>query len=137
MAITTQFAVEPIIDLAQVSVANANRDGTGTLATCATGPSTTAGPGVGKRINRVTIKAIVTTTAGMVRFYVSNDGGTTKRMITEIAVTAVTGSASLPEFESTVPALLGLVLPGSSNGILYASTEKAEAMNIITESANL
>ncbi len=137
MAQTMQFTARPIIDFVQISTANTNRDGTGTLGTVATGPSTTAADGVGKRINRVRVKAAVTTTAGMIRFYLSNDAGTTKRLIHEVPVTAITVSATVAAFAAEVSELIGLTLGGSSNDILYASTEKAEAFNIIAESGTL
>lgn len=137
MAAAAQYTAAPILDFVQISTANTNRDGTGTIGTVATGPATAAGNGVGKRINRVRIKAAGTTTAGMIRFYVSNDGGTTKRMITEVPVSAITVGASTAAFEAEVPALVGLILPGSSNGILYASTHNAETFNIICESGTL
>jgi hypothetical protein len=68
-----------------------------------------------------------------VRFFLSIDGGTTKRLIAEIPVPAITVSATQPAFQSTVPQLVGLVMQGqvsASSCILYAATEKAETFNI-------
>lgn len=131
MATTAQYAAQPFIDSAQISTANTGRDGTGTISSVSTGVGT-AGAGVGKRINRVTVKATGTTTAGMVRFFYSPDGGTTKRLLTEVVVSAITVAASTAAYETTVSSLIGLVLP-SSNDVLMASTEKAETFNIIVE----
>jgi hypothetical protein len=133
MATSAQYSVAPTVEISQVSTANANRDGSGTTVEVAAGPSTAQGTGVGKRIAAIVIQATGTTTAGMIRFFLSTDGGTTKRMIAEVPVVAQTPSATAPAFQNTVPILVGLVLQGqvSSNSCkLYASTEKAETFNI-------
>ena len=122
MATTAAYASTPVAALAQVSTANTARDGSGTLATVLTGASN------GTRIDDIVIKATVTTTAGTIRFFMSLDGGTTKRLIYEIQVTANTVSATNPAW-SWVLSDLGWILP-NTNAILYASTEKAEAINI-------
>lgn len=137
MPTSAYYADRPDIQHCAISTANANRDGSGTLGTVCSGPSTNAGAGVLTRIERVTVKATGTTTAGMIRFFVSTDAGTTKRFLTELAVTAVTPSASAVSFEATVPGLVGLKLPGGSGGtpqaILYAATEKAETFHVTAE----
>lgn len=133
MATSAQYSTAPTVEISQVSTANTNRDGSGTTVAVANGPSTTQGSGVGKRIHAIMIVATGTTTAGMVRFFLSTDGGTTKRLIAEVPVPAVTVSATQPAFQSTVPSLINLVLQGqvaSSSCILYAATEKAETFNI-------
>ena len=124
-----EFTATPGLTLAQVSAANANLDGSGTVVTVLAGSAT------GRRINKITVKAIVTTTAGMVRFYLYD--GTNTRLYLEILVTAITKSASVAAFTSTTlyydsdaP-----ILPSASYE-LRASTEKAEAMNIIVEWAD-
>lgn len=120
------FTLTPFIATAQVSAANTNRDGTGTVVTV------TAGTTNGRRIDRINVKATVTTTAGMVRLYI--DDGSTVRLWKEVTVTAITVSASQAGFESTLSpsdqfAPL-LVLP-SSTYILKASTHNGEAINVI------
>lgn len=138
MATSAQYTTTPIVEYAQVSTANTARDGTGTTVLIAAGPAVAQGSGVGKRIAKVFIKSTVTTTAGMVRFFISLDGGTTKRLITEVPVYANTVGANSTSFETTVSALEGLVLQGQVSSVscnLYASTEKAETFNIIVVSA--
>lgn len=133
MATSAQYSTAPTVEISQISTANANRDGTGTTVAVATGPSAAQGSGVGKRIHSIVIQATGTTTIGMVRFFLSIDGGTTKRLITEVPIAAVTASASVSAFMITVPQLVNLVLQGqvsASSCILYASTEKAETFNI-------
>lgn len=133
MATSAQYSVAPTVEISQVSTANANRDGSGTTVEVAAGPSTAQGTGVGKRIAAVLIQATGTTTAGMIRFFLSTDGGTTKRLIAETVIPAVTASATAAAYAVSVPVLADLVLQGqvSSNSCkLYASTEKAETFNI-------
>jgi len=137
MATTAQFTAQPTIDITQISTANTNRDGTGTIATIATGPATAAAAGVGKRINRVTVQATGTTTAGVIRFFISLDSGTTNRMICEKLVPAVTPSTSVPAFRMEVGELSGLILTGGGSCVLRASTNNAETFNILVESGLL
>lgn len=139
MATSAQYTTTPIVEYAQVSTANTARDGTGTTVLLCSGPSSAQGSGIGKRISKVFIKATGTTTQGVIRFFISVDGGTTKRLITEVFSYPITPGASTLSFETTVPTLEGLVLQGqvsSANCSLYASTEKAETFNIIVVSAN-
>lgn len=137
MATTAQFTAQPTIDISQVSTANTNRDGTGTIVTVATGPSTAAAAGVGERINRVVVQATGTTTAGVIRFYISVDGGTTNRLICERLVPAITPSTTIAAFRSEVSELVGLVLTGGGSCMLRASTNNAETFNIMVESGLL
>ena len=137
MATTAQFTAQPTIDISQISSANTNRDGTGTLVTISSGPSTAAANGVGKRINRVVIQATGTTTTNVVRFYISVDNGTTNRLICEKLISAITPSTSIAAFRSEVTELVGLMLVGGGNCLLRASTNNAETYNIIVESGTL
>lgn len=130
MASTAQYVATPKNGVAQVSTANTNRDGTGTLATVYTAGTN------GSRIDALQIQAAATTTAGMVRFFISNDGGTTKRLVGEVAITAITPSATVAAFNTTIGNGItgsflskGLVMQASA--ILYASTHNAETFNII------
>jgi hypothetical protein len=72
----------------------------------------------------------------MVRFFLSNDGGTTKRLIAELPAPANTPSNITKTFRDTVDNLVGLQLP-NSNCILYASTHNAEVFTIIVEKAGV
>lgn len=122
---TPVFVKAATNDVAQVTVANANRDGTGTLVTVS------AGLADGKRINVVRIKAIVTTTAGMIRLYYSPDTGTTNRLIGEVVVPAITVAAGVAGFEADwTPPGGFLILVGAAQ-LLRASTHNAEAHNLL------
>lgn len=126
---SVQFTATPGIALAQVSAANTNRDGSGTVVTLLAGSAT------GRRINKITVKAIATSTAGMVRIYLYD--GTNTRLYFEVGVTAITASASVATFISTTlyydsdaP-----ILP-STSWELRGSTHNAETFNIIVEYAD-
>lgn len=126
---TPVFAQTPVCGHGQVSTANTNRDGTGTLVTLYTAGTN------GGRVEYIRAKAAVTTTAGMVRIFLSTDSGTTKRLWAEIAISAVTVGASTQSAEGEYRPTLPLVLPASA--ILYASTHNAEAINCFVHGADL
>ena len=119
------FTLTPVIGMAQISTANTNRDGTGTI------ESVLIGGTEGTRIHRITIKAIATTTAGIIRLFI--DDGSNVRLWREILVTAITPSASVATFEEEI--LLdeeeALILPATYE--LQAATHNAESFNIIAE----
>lgn len=105
--------------LALTSVANTALDGTGTLATIFTAGTK------GARLDVLNVQALNTTTAGMIRLFLTV-GGTT-RLLREIPVSAATPSATVQAFSADVP--LGLVMePGA---ILKASTHNAESFAIV------
>lgn len=120
MSASPQFAVTPINPHGAVSTANANRDGSGTTLLLYTVPTG------GVRIDDIVIKARATTTAGMIRFFLSPDG-VAYRLLKEVPVTAITPSATVQSFESILSGL-GWVL--SAGMRVYASTEKGEAFDI-------
>lgn len=122
MATQAQFSSTPRADCVAIATANANRDGTGTIGTVITAGAS------GTRIERVNIKATVTTTAGMVRLYIHN--GTSYFLFKEVLVSAIVPSATVAAFESSVT--FGTVTPLwlPSGYSLRASTEKAENFNI-------
>jgi len=122
------FTLTPVIGRAAISAANTNRDGTGTIVSVITGAAN------GTRISRIIIQAIVTTTAGMVRLYIDN--GVNIYLWREVAVTAITGSASVAEFVSIISLVGETALNLPSGYSLQASTHNAEAFNVIAEGGN-
>jgi hypothetical protein len=139
MAAVPQYVRDVVSQVASISTANTNRDGTGTLGTVYTARSQANG-GQGARIEFITIEATGTTTAGMVRLYVDNG---TARLIREIAVSALTPSATVKAY--TIPTsegadvngrlAIGLMLaPGD---ILKASTHNAETFLVRAEGGEL
>lgn len=127
MSAQAGYAATPRVGIGTISTANTNRDGTGTIGTIFTAGSS------GSRIDRIVIKATVNTTAGMVRLFIHN--GTTAYLWREIAVSAITVSATVAGFESAMSSnnaadigFLPLVLPTGYS--LRASTHNAETLNV-------
>jgi hypothetical protein len=126
MASNPSYAATPKCGLGQVSIANTARGGTGTIATVFTAGAN------GSRIDAINIKAEGTTTAGMIRLFIHD--GTNARLLTEIPVTAVMSSATLPSWEAqlntnSMSQVLPIILP--TNYSLRASTNNAETFNVI------
>ena len=126
MADKAQYAATPKIGIGQISTANTNRDGTGTIGTILTAGAS------GSRVDAIVVKATDTTTAGTVRLFIHD--GVNARLLTELPVVAVTPSATLPAWGvqlngSTMSQLLPFALPTGYS--LRASTEKAETFNLI------
>ena len=128
MATSPSFANVPRIGFTQVTVANTNRDGTtGTYVDVITGGSN------GTKISEIITDATVTTTAGMVRLFITD--GTTTRMFDEISIAAATPSATVKANRvSTLYA--NLILP-NANWKIKASTEIGNAINIFALGADL
>ena len=120
MSTAAQYASTVRAAAAQVTTANPNRDGTtGTYVNVFTAGAS------GSRIDDIYMTATVTTTAGMIRLFISD--GTNTRLLSETPVTAITVSATTAAW-TAVFLSQGLVIP--SGYILKASTEKSEAINI-------
>lgn len=131
MSTAANYASTPIIGMGQVSVANTNRDGTGTLATIFTAGTS------GSRIDSICIKALNSTTAGTIRLFIHD--GTTAQLLTELPVIAITPSGVSPSFEvqlntNTMTQVLPIIF--QSGYSLRASTNNAETFNIIAQGGN-
>lgn len=125
MATTAQYASTVRTAIAQISTANTNRNGTGTIGTVITGAAT------GTRVDDITIAATGTTTAGVVRLFIND--GTTSYLWQEILVTAITPSTTQQVFSFTL--LNQALLLASASWSLRASTNNAETFNIIVTRA--
>ena len=126
MAAIPAYAATPKCGIAQISTANANHDGTGTIATVFSAGAN------GSRIDAIDIKAVGTTTTGMIRLFIHD--GNNARLLTEVPVVAVTPSATCPSWEAqlntnSMSQILPLVLPSGYS--LRTSTGKAETFNVI------
>ena len=126
MAAIPSYAAAPRTGLGQVTAANPNRDGTGTIV------SIFAAGASGSRIDAIALKATAATTAGMLRLFLHD--GVNAHLLTEVPVLAQTPSATAPAWELSVTTqgmspLLPLILPSGYS--LRASTEKAEVFNVI------
>ena len=131
MATQAQFASTPHTELAVISAANTNRDGTGTIVTGFT-------PGAnGSRIERVQVKATGTTTTGMVRLFYSTDAGVTWRLLKELSVSAITPSGTVQSFDGSFTFGAAALLVMSSGHRLGYATHNAETFHVTTIGADL
>jgi hypothetical protein len=125
MSATPAFAASDVIASAAIAAtANTNHDGTGTLSTLFTGTN-----GQSQRINAINIAAsaaAAVTTQGKIRFFISTDGGVTKRKLGELNVTPLTPSATISGFVDTFYPFMPIPVL-DANTIIYASTNQAEA----------
>lgn len=119
MAEETQYTCK--LKAVLLTTANSNLDGTGTLGTLNTG-----GTG-GTILKRVFIKAQVSTTRGMIRFFINGGGNT--RLLKEVDVLPVTKSGTAPSFEAWVD--LDFFL--QEGYILKASTQNSENIQVLVE----
>lgn len=109
-----------IIGNAQISTANTNRDGSGTIADVVTA-------GVdGSRVNEIEVRATGTTTAGMIRLFIHN--GSAYRLWREIPVGAVTPSDTVEAWSDFIIPRTPLVIPNGYK--LAAATHNAETFNV-------
>jgi len=121
------FAITPKFATANVSAANTNRDGSGTVATLFTAVKKT-------KITMLGYKSAVTTTAGMIRFYITDTAGANPCMFLELSVAATTVSATVqsaegwkyyPDFEI------------EAGQIITVSTHNAESSTVFMQAGEL
>lgn len=124
MAIQAQFATTPASAAVNISAANTNRDGTGTIVNVETAGAS------GSRIDDLTITATGTTTAGMIRLFLHD--GTNARLWREVPVSAVTPSGTVQAWTAM---LTNLALVLQSGWSLRASTHNAESFNVLVTRA--
>lgn len=105
---------------AVLSVANTNRDGTGTLVDVVTGPAN------GCIIEEVTVAATGTTTPGMIRVFIYD--GTNTRLERELTVEGITPSGSIRSFQKSFRPT-GLKLTTGQK--LQMSTNNAETFHVV------
>jgi hypothetical protein len=127
MSTTAQYAsTVKAATISLTATANTARDGTGTITTVhAAGAS-------GTRIDDIYIVATAATTAGVIRLFISPDGGTTNKLWQEILVTATTPSVTQAVWSYTL-LNQGLTIP--TGYALRASTHIAEAFNVMVTRA--
>jgi len=108
------------VKVATVSSANTNRDGTGTIVDIFTAGAQ------GTLVELIRVIATGTTTAGQVRIFIHD--GSTYMLYDEIAVTAITPSATVQAFEAELIPTKPLVIPTGFK--LAASTHNAETFRV-------
>lgn len=124
MATTAQYASTAQTAQVQISTANTNRDGTGTIGTLIIGATN------GTRVDDIYITATGAVTAGVVRLFISN--ATNIRLWQEILVTATSPNVTTAVWSYT---LLNQALLLKSGWYLAASTNNAETFNVIATRA--
>jgi hypothetical protein len=126
---TPACAQSPMLTTVQMSTANTNRDGTGTLsALVAAGPS-------GSLIDWIGFKATVTIANGTVRiFHVDSSGN--KYLIDEVVTSSTTpsGTAASANYTWYPPSGTSLGLPSGDS--LAFCTNNAETWNVTVSGAN-
>ena len=121
MATSPNFVNTPKVGMVQVTTANTNRNGTGTIVTVFTAGT------LGSRVDWIEITAVGTTTNNVIRLFISD--GTTTWLMDEILITANTPSVTNRVSRQTVVYSNPLVL--QPNWSLRASTNNTETYNII------
>ncbi len=112
--------------VAILTTANSNLNGTGTLATILTGASN------GTLIKNLFIKLRVTSTSGMVRFYIDDATGSNIRLLTEVKVPARAQASTSTTFEARIPINFCL----KAGYILKASIQNAQSTIVYAEGLN-
>jgi len=115
------FALRPKIAKCTIATANTARDGSGTIGLLYTAP---AG---GSKITKIWYKARVTTTAGMVRLFITDNAGNNIDLFEELSVSAITSSATVQSATGYVTYSDFQIEEGQR---IYCSTEKAESINV-------
>jgi hypothetical protein len=113
-----RFIASPIIGVGALSVANTNRDGTGTLVDVATGEVS------GTVVDLIHAIATGTTSGGMIRLFIFDPATGLTKLYDEIAVSAITPSATVKAFQAELIPSTPLILPEGVK--LRASTHQAE-----------
>lgn len=123
MSNTANFAATPRSEVVQVSAANTNRDGTGTIVSGFTSGAQ------GSRLDRIEIKAVATTNAGMVRAF-KKDGAGPWELWREYTVSAATPTATAPSFSVRDNDLLGAAEILKAGMQVGFSTHNAESFRV-------
>lgn len=122
MSSAASYAATPRFEIAQISTANTNFDGTGTITTLFTAGAN------GSRVDSLGVQAVGNTTAGAIKIFYRKTSADTWRLIWSIAVPAVTVNVAT----GVLPWVWSL---GSMNWIFTAgaqigiATHNAEAFN--------
>lgn len=119
MAQDPQFLTSVRTEMGQISVANTNRDGTGTIVSIFTAGAS------GSKILSIEVKATGNTTGNIIRFFLND--GVNKRLWYELTSSVTTVSGTVQSFYQRIAPDLLL----ESGWSLEASTHAAETFNVI------
>lgn len=107
-----------------VNTANANLDGSGSIRNIFT-----AGALLGCELNSIKVKAMESTTPGMIRLFLKDNVSASKFLFYEVEVPNNTQSGTDKSFEYEVIGAGSLVIPASYS--IWATTEVSEAFSIV------
>lgn len=127
MSSQAQYASIPRFEAIQVSVANAARDGTGTITKLLTA-GTSVGS-TGSRLDALGLAATGTTTAGTLHFFYRANSAASWKFWFDLPVQAVVPSASVAPWQWALNNI-GFVLPAGVE--LGVAPNNAETFNIYT-----
>lgn len=127
MAFDANFAATPGSFGVELTTANTSR--APTASPTGISPIYTTGAN-GSRIDDITIQANVTTTIGMIRFWLFD--GTTHFCFKEVLIPAVTVSATIPAFNMVLTNLAWIVKAGHT---IKASNNNAQSISVIVNRA--
>jgi hypothetical protein len=117
-----------VTGLALVATANPNLDGSGTISTAFTAPASSSSNG--SLVKTITIKAQGSTSInGMIRLFISDDGGTTWYLMREVQVPQTTQSAYEPSYKQVIDMNYHL----NTDYLLGVSTQNGESFGITVE----
>jgi len=119
MATTPNFAATPRASIGQLSTGDTSRTAPTSVATVFTAGSS------GSRIDEIDITATGTTTSNVVRLFLYN--GSTYFLLQEVLITAITPSASVPVYTTSIT-FNNLMLPSGYS--LRATTNNTETYNV-------
>lgn len=127
MAAAPAYASTPQTAVVNISAANTNRDGSGTITTLITGAAT------GTRVDDIEITSAVVTNCsnGVIRLFLHD--GTNARLLREVLVVATTPSTTVETWHTKLLGL-GIILKNASWS-LRVSTHVAESFNVAVTSA--
>lgn len=125
MATTAQYAATVRCAQVQISTANTQRTGSGTIGTLIIGAAN------GTRVDDIYITATVSTTLGAIRLFIG-DGVALPRLWQEILVPVVNPSTSVAAWTYT---LLNQAVLLQNGWYIAAATNNAEAFNVIATRA--
>jgi len=125
MATTAQYAATVKSAQVQISSANTQRTGSGTIGTLIIGATN------GTRVDDIYITAATSTTAGVIRLFIS-DGSALPRLWQEILVPVVNPSTSVAAWTYS---LLNQAVLLQNGWYIAAATNNAETFNVIATRA--
>lgn len=129
MAVSPTYTVGRSPAVANVATGNTARDGSGTITTLLTAVA------AGTKVFEVVAQPAVTTTAGMVRLFLSSDGGSTWALFDELPIPAQTVGAGAAGARVR-KVYDNLVLVGTS-AKLGCTTHNSESINVVALAGDL